>query len=71
MLDKREELRLEHFTEIIEESKKEGKMPRFGAYDIEWLADKLKEVNNELKELKTSLEKHSKDDSKIFGESSA
>jgi hypothetical protein len=52
MLSKEEELKLEYFTKIIKDSKEDKRFPPLGAYDMEWLADKLKKINDELKEQK-------------------
>ena len=55
MLNKEEELKLEYLTKILVESKKDGHMPRLGAYDFEWLVTKLKEVNDKLKKVDVGL----------------
>ena len=49
-LSKEEEHKLNSFIEIIRNAKKYDNFPGLSAYDIEWLANKLKETNDKLKE---------------------
>jgi len=56
MLTKEEESRLVGIQRTIQAAKEQQKMPMIGAYDMEWLAEKLKETNDELKELNRSVE---------------
>lgn len=60
MLDFADENKLDMLIEIIRESKisgKPGSFPQLNAYDIEWLADKLKEVNDECSKVTEELYK--------------
>lgn len=57
MLTPEEENKLKYLKLIIEASKTESNYPQFGAYDIEWLADKLKEVNEEFKNVNCNCPK--------------
>lgn len=49
MLTPEEEAKLSNYYEILKAAKDAGVYPRMGAYDIEWLANKFKEINDELK----------------------
>lgn len=51
MLNKEEEQRLKGIIEKIVTCKMDLKYPKLNSYDIEWLAWKLKETNEELKKV--------------------
>ena len=57
MLSKDEELINNALVEIIKTSKEKGVFPLVTAYDIEWLAEKLKEINDELSKVYLELQK--------------
>ena len=52
MLNEEEEIKLNTITKIIETSKDFSEFPKLNAYEIEWLAEKCKELNEELKRKK-------------------
>ena len=57
MLSENEENKLAMFLDVIEYSKEQNKIPRLNAYDMQWLAEKLKEVNYEAAKYAEELEK--------------
>jgi hypothetical protein len=58
MLSKKEEYKLDSITAIIEVSKTAKQFPRLSSYEVEWLATKLKETNDTLKELEEEVAKN-------------
>jgi hypothetical protein len=49
MLSPEEENKIDYLNAIIQDYKRNDNYPTLVAYDIEWLAVKLKEINDELK----------------------
>jgi len=57
MLSKEEELKLEFLSKIISISKEDCRYPQLTSYDMEWLAERLKKVNDELSQTALELQK--------------